>query len=155
LIDRYIAITNRVLAAAPTGMAIGMHLCRGNRAGQFHSEGSYDAVAERLFNTLDIPFYFLEYDSPLAGDFSPLRLVPRMKRIVLGLVSTKSGAMETQTELEKRIGEAQRYIELDRLSISPQCGFASIEDGNPLSQQAQEAKLQLVVDTARSVWGEA
>jgi 5-methyltetrahydropteroyltriglutamate--homocysteine methyltransferase len=155
LIDRYITITNRVLAAAPKGMAIGMHLCRGNRAGQFHSEGSYDAVAERLFNALDIPFYFLEYDSPRAGGFSPLRLVPRTKRIVLGLVSTKSGSMETQVDLEKRIGEAQRYVDLDRLSISPQCGFASIEVGNPLSQQAEEAKLKLVVDTARAVWGEA
>jgi 5-methyltetrahydropteroyltriglutamate--homocysteine methyltransferase len=155
LIDRYIAITNRVLAAAPKGMAIGMHLCRGNRAGRFHSEGSYEAVAERLFNALDIPFYFLEYDSPRAGDFSPLRLVPRTKRVVLGLVSTKSGSMETQADLERRIGEAQRYVDLDRLSISPQCGFASIEDGNPLSQQAQEAKLKLVVETARAVWGEA
>jgi 5-methyltetrahydropteroyltriglutamate--homocysteine methyltransferase len=155
LIDRYIAITNRVLASAPEGMSIGMHLCRGNRAGQFHSEGSYDAVAERLFNALDIQFYFLEYDSARAGGFSPLRLVPSTKQVVLGLVSTKSGTMEKQGDIEKRIDEAQRFVDLDRLSLSPQCGFASIEEGNPLSQQAQEAKLKLVVDTARSVWGDA
>ena len=155
LIDRYIAITNRVLAGAPAGMRIGMHLCRGNRAGQFHAAGSYDAVAERLFNALDIGFYFLEYDSPRAGDFSPLRLVPASKRIILGLVSTKSGAMEMKDDIKRRIDLAARTIDLDRLAISPQCGFASIDTGNPLTEAEQEAKLRLIVETATEVWGAA
>ena len=101
LIDKYVAVTNRVLKNAPAGMRIGMHLCRGNRGGQWHSEGSYDSVAERLFNALNIPFYFLEYDSPRAGTFTPLRLVPRHKTVVLGLVSTKTPAMENKDELRE------------------------------------------------------
>ena len=155
LIDTYIRITNRVLAAAPAGMQIGMHLCRGNRAGQFHAEGGYDEVAERLFNALDVPFYFLEYDSPRAGGFSPLRYVPKAKRVVLGLVSTKSGVLEDKAVIRRRLDEAGRFVDLDRLAISPQCGFASIDAGNPLSMAEQEAKLRLVVDVARQVWGEA
>ena len=155
VIDSYIAITNRVLAGAPSEMRIGMHLCRGNRGGQFHAEGSYDVVAERLFNALDIGFFFLEYDSPRAGDFSALRLVPKGKQIVLGLVSTKSGKLESKDDLKRRIDEAGCHIDLDRLAISPQCGFASIDTGNPLSEAEQEAKLRLVVDTAREVWGTA
>ncbi|MGE0628217.1 MAG: 5-methyltetrahydropteroyltriglutamate--homocysteine S-methyltransferase [Hyphomicrobiaceae bacterium] len=155
LIDQYIAVTNRILAVAPKGMAIGMHLCRGNRGGRFHAEGSYESVSERLFNTLDINFFFLEYDSPRAGDFSPLRFVPAHKHIVLGLVSTKTGAMETMGDLERRIAEAATYVELPRLALSPQCGFASIDTGNPLSQEDQEAKLRLVVQTAEKVWGSA
>lgn len=106
LIDKYIAITNRVLADAPATLRIGMHLCRGNRGGQWHSEGSYDAVAERLFNALNIPFYFLEYDSPRAGTFAPLRLVPAHKSVVLGLVSTKTATLERRDELRKRLDEA-------------------------------------------------
>ena len=155
VIDRYIGITNRVLAGAPKGMRIGMHLCRGNRGGQFHAEGSYDAVADRLFNALDIDFFFLEYDSPRAGDFSALRLVPKHKQIVLGLVSTKSGKLESKDDLKRRIGEAAKLVDLDRLALSPQCGFASIDTGNPLSEAEQEAKLRLVVETAREVWGSA
>jgi 5-methyltetrahydropteroyltriglutamate--homocysteine methyltransferase len=103
LIDKYVAVTNRVLANSPKGMRIGMHLCRGNRGGQWHSEGSYDDVAERLFNALNIEFYFLEYDSPRAGAFTPLRLVPRHKTVVLGIVSTKTPAMESKDEMKKRI----------------------------------------------------
>jgi methionine synthase II (cobalamin-independent) len=155
LIDQYIAITNRVLADAPQDLAIGMHLCRGNRGGQWHAEGSYDAVAERLFNALNIPFYFLEYDSPRAGTFTPLRLVPRHKRIVLGLVSTKTPEMEEKDALKRRIEEAARFVDLDRLGLSPQCGFASVDTGNPISPQVQEAKLRLVVELARDIWGEA
>ncbi len=154
-IDHYIGVTNRILSGKPSDLAVGMHLCRGNRAGRFHAEGSYEVVADRLFNALDIGFYFLEYDSPRAGDFSPLRFVPKGKRIVLGLVSTKSGTLESGGEIERRIGEAASYIDGDRLALSPQCGFASIDTGNPLSQEEQEKKLRLVVETAVKVWGEA
>ncbi|MGE0563266.1 MAG: 5-methyltetrahydropteroyltriglutamate--homocysteine S-methyltransferase [Pseudolabrys sp.] len=155
LIDKYVAVTNRVLAGAPPDMRIGMHLCRGNRGGIWHSEGSYDDVAERLFNALDIPFYFLEYDTPRAGTFTPLRLVPRHKTVVLGLVSTKTPEMESRDALKRRIEEAARLVDLDRLAISPQCGFASIDTGNPISSDVQQDKLRLVVELAHEIWGEA
>ena len=128
---------------------------RGNRGGQWHSEGSYDSVAERLFNALNIQFYFLEYDSPRAGTFTPLRLVPRHKTVVLGLISTKTAAMENKDELRKRIDEATRHLDLDCLAVSPQCGFASIDTGNPITPEVQEQKLRLVVELARDIWGEA
>jgi 5-methyltetrahydropteroyltriglutamate--homocysteine methyltransferase len=152
VIDRYIDVTNRVTRGFPD-LYIGMHLCRGNRGGRWHAEGSYDAVAEKLFNRLDIAFFFLEYDSPRAGDFTPLRFVPKRKSVVLGLVSTKTSAMENIDDLRRRVTEASRFVDLDRLGVSPQCGFASIETGNPITPQAQEAKLRLVVDLARSIWG--
>ncbi len=155
LIDKYVAVTNRVLKDAPSTMQIGMHLCRGNRGGQWHAEGSYDSVAERLFNALNIPFYFLEYDSPRAGTFTPLRLVPRHKTVVLGLVSTKTSTMESKDELKKRVETATRYLDLDRLAVSPQCGFASLDTGNPITPEVQEKKLRLVVELARDMWGEA
>jgi 5-methyltetrahydropteroyltriglutamate--homocysteine methyltransferase len=155
LIDTYIDVTNRVLRGAPDTLAVGMHLCRGNRGGHWHAEGSYDAVADKLFNALDIPFYFLEYDSPRAGSFTPLRLVPQHKSIVLGLVSTKTAALEDMDGLKRRVEEASRYVDLDRLAVSPQCGFASVETGNPISPDVQEQKLRLVVNLAREVWGEA
>jgi methionine synthase II (cobalamin-independent) len=154
LIDKYVAVTNRVLATAPPGMRIGMHLCRGNRGGQWHAEGSYDEVAERLFNALDIQFYFLEYDTPRAGSFAPLRLVPRHKTVVLGIISTKMPALENKDVLKTRIEQAAREIDLDRLAISPQCGFASVDAGNPITPPAQEAKLRLVVEVAREIWGD-
>jgi 5-methyltetrahydropteroyltriglutamate--homocysteine methyltransferase len=154
LIDRYIDVTNRVLRGAD-GLRVGMHLCRGNRGGHWHAEGSYDLVADKLFNALDIDFFFLEYDSPRAGDFSPLRLVPKGKTIALGLVSTKAATVEDKATLKRRIEEAGRHVDLDRLALSPQCGFASSEEGNPIPPAAQEAKLQLVVDAAREVWGES
>ena len=131
------------------------HLCRGNRGGSWHSEGSYDSVADRLFNALNIPFYFLEYDSPRAGTFTPLRLVPRHKTVVLGLVSTKTPALEHKDELKKRIEDATRHLDLDNLAISPQCGFASVDTGNPITPEVQEQKLRLVVELARDIWGEA
>ena len=155
LIDKYVAITNRVLKDAPQGMRIGMHLCRGNRGGQWHAEGSYDDVAEQLFNALNIQFYFLEYDTPRAGTFAPLRLVPAHKTVVLGIVSTKTPQMESKDALKKRIEEAARVLDLDQLAISPQCGFASIDTGNPITPEAQEQKLRLVVELAREIWGEA
>jgi len=154
LIDVYIDVTNRVLRGA-NGIRVGMHLCRGNRGGHWHAEGSYDLVADKLFNALDIDVFFLEYDSPRAGDFSPLRLVPKGKTIVLGLVSTKAATVEDRAALKRRIEEASRHVDLDRLGLSPQCGFASSEEGNPIPAAAQEAKLRLVVEVARDVWGES
>ncbi len=154
LIDTYIAVTNRVLAAAPAQMRIGMHLCRGNRGGHWHAEGSYEEVAERLFNALDIGFYFLEYDTPRAGSFTPLRHVPKGKSVVLGLVSTKVAALEDKAALRRRLDDAEKFVARDRLAISPQCGFASIDTGNPITPEQQTRKLELVCNLAREVWGD-
>jgi len=154
LIDKYIAVTNRLLAAAPKEMHIGMHLCRGNRGGHWHAEGSYEDVAERLFNALAIQFYFLEYDTPRAGSFTPLRFVPKHKSVVLGLVSTKSPELEDKAALKRRLDEATKFVALDRLAVSPQCGFASLDTGNPLTVEAQIGKLELVCDLARDIWGD-
>jgi 5-methyltetrahydropteroyltriglutamate--homocysteine methyltransferase len=154
LIDTYIAVTNRVLRAAPAELAIGMHLCRGNRGGHWHAEGSYEEVAERLFNALDIRFYFLEYDTPRAGNFTPLRFVPPGKSIVLGLVSTKVPEIEDKEALRRRLDEAAQFVALDRLAVSPQCGFASVDTGNPITPEAQTRKLELLCDLAREVWGD-
>jgi 5-methyltetrahydropteroyltriglutamate--homocysteine methyltransferase len=155
LIDTYIDVTNRVLQGLPPGLRIGMHLCRGNRGGHWHAEGSYDAVAERLFNRLAISFFLLEYDSPRAGDFSPLRFVPADKSIVLGLISTKQPVLEDKDDLKRRVDEATRYVDRERLAVSPQCGFASSEQGNPITPDTQKAKLRRVVDLAHDVWGTA
>ncbi len=154
LIDTYIGVTNRVLRAAPAELHIGMHLCRGNRGGHWHSEGSYEDVAERLFNALEIPSYFLEYDSPRAGNFTPLRFVPNHKTVVLGLVSTKVPELEDKAALRRRLDDATKFVALERLAVSPQCGFASIDTGNPVTQEAQRRKLELICDLARDVWGE-
>jgi 5-methyltetrahydropteroyltriglutamate--homocysteine methyltransferase len=148
LIDAYIAVTNRVLRAAPKALHIGMHLCRGNRGGHWHAEGSYEDVAERLFNALEIPFYFLEFDSPRAGTFTPLRFVPKHKSVVLGLISSKTPVLEDKVALRVRLDEASRHVSLDRLAVSPQCGFASVDTGNPVTPEAQEAKLRLVIELA-------
>jgi 5-methyltetrahydropteroyltriglutamate--homocysteine methyltransferase len=155
LIDKYITVTNRVLKNAPSDMSIGMHLCRGNRGGQWHSEGSYDEVADRLFNALNIQFYFLEYDTPRAGTFAPLRLVPRHKRVVLGIVSTKTPTVESKADMMKRVESAARYIDPSNLAVSPQCGFASVDTGNPIAPVVQEQKLKLIVEVAHDIWGKA
>lgn len=155
LIDKYITVTNRILSHAPANLRIGMHLCRGNRGGRWHAEGSYDAAADRLFNALDIKFYFLEYDSPRAGTFSPLRFVPPAKSVVLGIVTTKTSVVESKLDLKRRLEEATRYLSLDQLGISPQCGFASVDTGNPVSVESQEQKLRLVVEFAREIWGDS
>ena len=154
LIDKYIAVTNSLLAAAPKDMYIGMHLCRGNRGGHWHAEGSYEEVAERLFNALAIRFYFLEYDTPRAGSFTPLRFVPKHKSVVLGLVSTKVPELEDKAVLERRVDEAIKFVAFYRLAVSPQCGFASLDTGNPLTVEAQNRKLELVCDLARDIWGD-
>jgi 5-methyltetrahydropteroyltriglutamate--homocysteine methyltransferase len=154
LVDKYIDVTNRILRVAPAELRIGMHLCRGNRGGHWHAEGSYEQVAERLFNALNIDFLFLEYDSPRAGKFTPPRFVPKLKSVVLGLVSTKSPELEDMGDLSRRIDEATKFVALDRLAVSPQCGFASVDTGNPVTPEAQKRKLELVCDLAREIWGD-
>jgi 5-methyltetrahydropteroyltriglutamate--homocysteine methyltransferase len=153
LIDRYIDVTNQVLRAAPKDLHVGMHLCRGNRGGRWHAEGSYESVADRLFNALEIPFYFLEYDTPRAGTFTPLRLVPKHKSVVLGLVSTKQPELEDKAVLRHRLDDAGKFVTVDRLAVSPQCGFASVDMGNPVTYEVQKRKLELVCEVARDIWG--
>lgn len=155
LLPLYIRNLNRVVADAPRGLTIGVHMCRGNRQGHWQAEGGYDLVAERMFNELAIDHFFMEYDSPRAGDFSALRFVPKGKRVVLGLVSTKLPHLESMDALKKRIDEAARYVDLERLAVSPQCGFASDVVGNPLTLEQQKAKLARVVELAHQVWGSA
>ncbi len=134
-------------------VATGIHLCRGNQRSMWHREGTYDAIAERLFNELAHDRFLLEYDTPRAGSFEPLRFVPKGKVVVLGLVSTKVSEMETIEGLKRRIDEAAKFIPLDQLAISPQCGFASDVVGNLVSPDTQKRKLEVVVETARQVWG--
>ncbi len=153
LVDRYIDLTNDALAGRPEGVVVGMHLCRGNNQGKWLGEGGYDYVAERIFNRLDLDAYFLEYDTPRAGSFEPLRFMPAGKHVVLGLVSSKISELESKDDLLRRIDDAARFIAPDLLSISPQCGFASVEAGNPVTPDDQRRKLELVVDVARTAWG--
>ena len=155
LIDLYIELINRVVRARPSGMTVGVHMCRGNAMGKWIAEGGYERIAEKAFNRLEVDAFFLEYDSERAGGFEPLRFMPRGKRVVLGLVSTKVPSLESKDLLKRRIDHATRYVPMEQLSISPQCGFASHEKGSMLGFAEQEAKLRLVVDTAREVWGEA
>jgi 5-methyltetrahydropteroyltriglutamate--homocysteine methyltransferase len=136
------------------GLTVGMHFCRGNGGrGGWHTEGGYDRIAETVFGGLDYDTLLLEYDSERAGTFEPLRYVPPDKTVVLGLVTTKSGELEPQELIERRIDEATKYVDLDNLTLSPQCGFASVMQGNPLTFDEQRRKLDLVVSTARKVWG--
>jgi 5-methyltetrahydropteroyltriglutamate--homocysteine methyltransferase len=135
------------------GVACGIHLCRGNQRSMWHREGAYDAIAERLFNELPHDRFMLEYDTPRAGGFQPLRFVPKGKVVVLGLVSTKTPEMETLDGLQRRIEHATKFIPVEQLAISPQCGFASDVIGNLISHDDQKRKLELVAQTARRVWG--
>jgi methionine synthase II (cobalamin-independent) len=137
------------------GVTLAMHLCRGNNRSQWYAEGGYDPIAEKLFNQLNVDRFLLEYESERAGTFDALRFVPRSKSIVLGLVSSKLPALESADDLIRRIDEASRYVPLENLAVSPQCGFASTMEGNLLSEQEQWRKLQLVADTARRVWQDA
>ena len=155
LVARYVEVLQRVLADRPGGMTLGLHLCRGNFRSRWMASGGYEPVADPLFNGVPVDAFFLEYDSERAGDFSPLRHVPKGKSVVLGLVSTKRAALESQEELRRRIDEATKHLPAERLAISPQCGFASVAGGNLLSEDEQAAKLRLVVDVARRVWGSA
>jgi 5-methyltetrahydropteroyltriglutamate--homocysteine methyltransferase len=149
----YARLINGAIATRPKDMAVCMHLCRGNFESAWLAEGGYDPVAAVLFNEVDVDGYFLEYDSPRAGDFQPLRYVPKHKRVVLGLVTSKHGALEDKDAIKRRIDEAAKVLPLEQLALSPQCGFASGERGNKLTADEQWAKLRLVVEVAREVWG--
>jgi 5-methyltetrahydropteroyltriglutamate--homocysteine methyltransferase len=152
---RYARLINAAIAERPADMAICVHLCRGNFKSAWVAEGGYEPVAEVLFNELAVDGYFLEYDDARSGDFAPLRFVPKGKTVVLGLVTTKLDALETKDALRRKIDEAARVIPLDQLCLSPQCGFSSTVHGNAIAMEAQAAKLRLVVETAREVWGGA
>ena len=144
---------DQALIAGFPGVTFGIHLCRGNQRSMWHREGTYDAIAEQLFVELPYDRFLLEYDSPRAGGFEPLRFLPKGKVAVLGLVSTKVPEMEKIDDLKRRIDQAAKFIPLDQIAISPQCGFASDVVGNLISADDQKRKLQLVVETARQVWG--
>jgi 5-methyltetrahydropteroyltriglutamate--homocysteine methyltransferase len=153
LVDRYVAVVNEALRGRSPTLTVGMHLCRGNNQGKWLGSGGYEMVAEKIFSGLDLDFFCLEYDSPRAGSFEPLRFMPAGRHVVLGLVCSKTPVMESADELRRRIDEAARYVPLERLCLSPQCGFASTAPGNPLSFDDQRRKLELVVGVADSVWG--
>jgi 5-methyltetrahydropteroyltriglutamate--homocysteine methyltransferase len=155
-LDEAIAVDNAILEGAKRdGVVICIHLCRGNNRSEWYAEGGYDPIAEKLFTQLNVDAFSLEYESDRAGSFEPLRFVPRDKVVVLGLVSSKQPQMESQDVLVKRIEEASRYVPLDSLALEPQCGFASVMEGNLLTEDDQWAKLKLVVDTAKRVWSDA
>ena len=151
----YAKLINNSIATRPKDMAVCMHLCRGNFAGHWVAEGGYEPVAEVLFNAMNIDGYFLEYDSERAGGFEPLRLLPKGKVAVLGLVTTKSPQLETKDELKRRIDAAAKFAPLEQLALSPQCGFSSGIGGETMSVDVEKAKLALIVETAREVWGTA
>jgi len=149
----YAKLINECIKDRPANMTVCMHICRGNFRSSWAAEGGYDPVAEILFNEFKLDGFFLEYDSPRAGSFAPLRFVPKGMKIVLGLVTTKSGDMESADDLKRRIDQASRYVPLEQLALSPQCGFSSTVLGNNITVDAEIAKLSLVVRVAREVWG--
>ena len=150
---RYAGFINKVVALKPAGMTLAMHLCRGNFKSTHAAAGNYEPVAEALLSEMNLDAYFLEYDDERSGDFRPLRFLPKGKIVVLGLVTTKFGEMESKDALKRRIEEAARYAPLDQLCLSPQCGFSSTVHGNNIAVEAQRAKLRLVIETAQDVWG--
>ena len=143
---------NAALVRGFPGVTFGIHLCRGNQRSMWHREGAYDAIAERLFSELPYQRFLLEYDSPRAGGFAPLRFVPKGKIVVLGLISTKVAELESVDQLRRRIDEAAKSLPLEQLAISPQCGFGSDVSGNLISEDDQKRKLERVVEVARKVW---
>ncbi len=149
----YARMINAAIADVPADMTKAMHLCRGNFQSSFVASGGYEPVAEILFNEIDIDAYFMEYDSDRAGGFEPLRFVPKDKMVVLGLVTSKSGTLESKDAIKRRIDEAAKFVELEQLCLSPQCGFASSEEGNILAEDEQWAKLRRIVEVADEVWG--
>ena len=150
---RYARLINAAIAERPPGMTFCVHLCRGNFKSAWVAEGGYEPVAEVLFNELEVDGYFLEYDDARSGDFSPLRFVPPGKTVVLGLVTTKLGELESKDDLKRKIDQAAKVLPLDQLCLSPQCGFSSTVHGNEIAREAQAAKLRLVIETAEEVWG--
>jgi 5-methyltetrahydropteroyltriglutamate--homocysteine methyltransferase len=150
--EAYIANINRVLAGRPADLAVTTHMCRGNNQSMWAAEGGYEFVAEALFNNLEVDGFFCEWDDERSGGFEPLRFVPKGKKVVLGLVTTKRGELERKDDLKRRIDNAARFTDLGQLCLSPQCGFSSTKEGNDLTQQEQWAKLRLIVETAQEVW---
>lgn len=153
LVDLYVAAINEAVKNRPQGVTVGVHVCRGNYKGMYLSEGGYDSVAERLFGRTNVDHFLLEFDTPRAGGFAPLRHVPKGKGVVLGLVSSKTPQLETLDDLRRRAEEAVKYMDLERLAVSPQCGFASTMGGNPVTEADERAKLKLCVDAASAIWG--
>jgi 5-methyltetrahydropteroyltriglutamate--homocysteine methyltransferase len=151
--EAYISHINEALDGRPEGMAVTTHMCRGNFRSSWVAEGGYDFVAEALFNQLGVDGFFMEWDDARSGGFEPLRFVPKGKVVVLGLVTTKRGELESKDELKRRIEEASRYVDVDQLCLSPQCGFSSTVEGNVLSREQQADKLRLIVEVAEEVWG--
>jgi 5-methyltetrahydropteroyltriglutamate--homocysteine methyltransferase len=149
----YIDLINGALANKPANMTVCTHLCRGNYRSSWVASGGYDYVAEALFNELNVDGFFLEYDDERSGGFEPLRFVPKGKSVVLGLVTSKRAALESKDEIKRRIDAAAKFVPLEQLCLSPQCGFASTVEGNALSVEQQRAKLSLIVEIAREVWG--
>ena len=153
--DRNIKMINDAIGNRPKDMVVTMHLCRGNFRSTFIASGGYEPIADALFNQLDIDGYFLEYDNDRSGGFEPLRLLPKGKKAVLGLITTKTGSLESRDQILRRIEEASKFAPIDQLCLSPQCGFASTEEGNALAESDQWRKLELVVSIADEVWGSA
>jgi 5-methyltetrahydropteroyltriglutamate--homocysteine methyltransferase len=149
----YAGMINAAISDIPADMTITMHLCRGNFRSTFIASGGYEPVAELLFNTINVHGYFMEYDSERAGGFEPLRFVPKGKIVVLGLVTSKTGTLESKDQIKRRIEQAAKFVPLDQLCLSPQCGFASSEEGNVLAEEEQWAKLRMIVEIAEEVWG--
>ena len=153
LVDLYVDALNEAVRDRPDDVTVGVHMCRGNYKGMYLSEGGYDSVGERFFGRADVNHFLLEFDTPRAGGFDPLRFVPKDKGVVLGLVSSKTPVLESIDTLQRRAEEAAKHIDLSRLAISPQCGFASTMGGNPVTEDDERAKLRLCVDAARRIWG--
>jgi 5-methyltetrahydropteroyltriglutamate--homocysteine methyltransferase len=151
--ERYIRQINAAIKDRPEGLSVTTHMCRGNYRSSWAASGSYDFVAEALFSELDVDGFFLEYDDERSGGFEPLRFVPEGKQVVLGLVTTKRPELETKDDLKRRIDEAAKYVPLEQLCLSPQCGFSSTVEGNALTEGEEIDKLRLVVETAQEVWG--
>ena len=153
LVDLYIGAINEAVKGKPKDMTIGVHVCRGNYKGMYLSEGGYDSVADKFFGRTNVDHFLLEFDTPRAGGFAPLRHLPKSKGVVLGLVSSKTPILETIDTLKRRADEAAKYVDPSRIAISPQCGFASTMGGNPVTEADERAKLKLCVDAARAIWG--
>jgi 5-methyltetrahydropteroyltriglutamate--homocysteine methyltransferase len=149
----YADMINAAISDIPADMTITMHLCRGNFRSSFVASGGYDPIAEILFNAIKVHGYFMEYDSERAGGFEPLRFVPAGKSVVLGLLTSKTGTLESRDQIKRRIEQAAKFVDLDQLCLSPQCGFASTEEGNTLAEDEQWAKLRMIVEVAAEIWG--
>ena len=153
LVDLYVDAINEAVKGLPAGVVVGIHMCRGNYKGMYLSEGGYDSVAEKLFGRANVNHFLLEFDTPRAGSFTPLRFLPKTKGVVLGMVSSKVPQLESVDSLKRRADEAAKYVDPARCAISPQCGFASTIGGNPVTESDERAKLRLCVDAARAIWG--